>query len=125
MVYDQIIPAIDLSKDNQSVVPGTEQWGEACRQVREACERMGCFRVVYDGFPASLRESMFEAMKPLFDLPVETKKKNISPKPYFGYTGDPVVVPLYESLGVEEADNFDTAHAFSELMWPAGNPEFR
>lgn len=118
------ITLINLSNDPRSVKPGTEQWAMACKEVRTACEQMGCFRVVYDGVPPELRLSMFKAMKILFELPPETKKKNASTKPYFGYVGGHDAVPLYESLGVEGATELDTARAFSELMWPAGNAEF-
>ncbi|MBO8590051.1 2-oxoglutarate and iron-dependent oxygenase domain-containing protein, partial [Staphylococcus aureus] len=78
-----------------------------------ACERYGCFEVAYDGVPVQLRDDMFEAMKRLFDLPLETKQKNYSSKIYRGYIGQSDVVPLYESLGVEDAPSLDAVRAFT------------
>ncbi|KAF8400726.1 hypothetical protein HHK36_014026 [Tetracentron sinense] len=94
-----------------------------CNKVREACEQYGCFQVAYDKVSTHLHEEMFMGMKSLFDLPDEIKKKNSSPKPYRGYlTFDGS--PLYESLGIEDATQLDAARAFTDLIWPEGNPNF-
>ncbi|XP_077226475.1 putative 2-oxoglutarate-dependent dioxygenase AOP1 [Tasmannia lanceolata] len=118
------IPFVDFCKDPLALEQGTEGWTLLCQEVRDACERFGCFQVASDKIPSHLREDMFGAIKLLFDLPVETKKKNFSLKPYYGYVGGSDVVPLYESLGVEDAPRLDQARAFTELMWPDGNPSF-
>lgn len=118
------IPFIDFCSDPEALEPGSERWSQLCREVRAAGEKYGCFELAYDGVPAHLRDEMFEAMKRLFDLPLETKLKNYSPKTYRGYIGQSAVVPLYESLGVEDAPNLDAARAFTDLMWPEGNPWF-
>ncbi|KAG9459386.1 hypothetical protein H6P81_003894 [Aristolochia fimbriata] len=120
------IPFLDLweaSDDDEGM--SDERWKEACREVRDACEKFGCFVVrPYDGVPRDVVEGLFRSMKPLFDLPLETKKKNTNPKPYFGYAGDSQVVPLYESFGVENATDLDASETFTKLMWPQGNPQF-
>ncbi|XP_042484284.1 2-oxoglutarate-dependent dioxygenase AOP2-like [Macadamia integrifolia] len=119
------IPCIELPKELLESKVGSEEWKELCRKVREAGEEYGCFMVSgHDGVPAELREEMFMAMKDLFDLPVETKMKNTSPQPYRGYVGNIDVIPLYESLGVEDAPCLDSAETFTERMWPHGNPAF-
>lgn len=118
------IPFIDFCSDPEALEPGSERWSQLCREVRAAGEKYGCFELAYDGVPAHLRDEMFAAMKRLFDLPLETKLKNYSPKTYRGYIGQSAVVPLYESLGVEDAPNLDAARAFTDLMWPEGNPRF-
>ncbi|XP_043700356.1 probable 2-oxoglutarate-dependent dioxygenase AOP1 [Telopea speciosissima] len=118
------IPYIDLTKEQLESKQGNEEWKELCGKVREACEEYGCFMVGYDGIPTELREEMFMAMKDLFDLPVETKQKNSNPQPTRGYRGNSGVAPLYESLGVDDAHCLDPAQAFTQLMWPHGNPAF-
>ncbi|XXG56030.1 hypothetical protein AAC387_Pa03g3555 [Persea americana] len=116
------IPFIDFCSDPGALEPGSKGWNHLCREVRAACERYGCFEVAYDGVPVQLRDDMFEAMKRLFDLPLETKQKNYNPKSYRGYQSDGV--PLSESLGVEDAPSLDAVQAFTDLMWPEGNPWF-
>ncbi|XP_068652991.1 probable 2-oxoglutarate-dependent dioxygenase AOP1 [Aristolochia californica] len=118
------IPFLDLCKGSERLEPGSERWDGLCREVRDACEKFGCFIVTCDAVPRDVLDGLFQAMKPLFDLPPERKKKNINPKPYFGYVGDLEAVPLYESFGVESATDYDVAQSFTRLMWPEGNPEF-
>ncbi|XP_010249917.1 PREDICTED: probable 2-oxoglutarate-dependent dioxygenase AOP1 [Nelumbo nucifera] len=118
------IPFLDFSKQSLDLEEGSEEWKALCNKVREACEDYGCFQVAYDGIPVQQHEEMFVAIKELFELPAETKKKNSSTKPYFGYAGKSDDVPLYESLGVEDASRLESAQAFTELMWPDGNPGF-
>ncbi|OUZ99651.1 Oxoglutarate/iron-dependent dioxygenase [Macleaya cordata] len=119
------ILCVDLSKDPKDLEEGSEGWKNLCKKVREACEEYGCFQVVYEKIPVELYEEMVMALRDLFDLPVETKQKNKSSKqPYSGYIGKADVVPLYESLGIEDAPILDMAQAFTDLMWPNGNPAF-
>ncbi|KAK1298160.1 hypothetical protein QJS10_CPB14g01139 [Acorus calamus] len=94
------------------------------RDVCAALARFGCFQVAYDGVPDRLREDMFAAMERVFDLPDETKRRNTSDKPYFGHNGRNEMVPMYESLGAEDASEIDKAKAFTQLLWPEGNDKF-
>ncbi|KAK1312851.1 hypothetical protein QJS10_CPA07g00545 [Acorus calamus] len=62
----------------------------------DVCAALGlfrCFQVAYDGVPDRIREDMFEAMERVFDLPDETKRRNMSDKPYFTYNGRNEMVP--------------------------------
>ncbi|KAJ4958573.1 hypothetical protein NE237_025684 [Protea cynaroides] len=124
------IPYIDLPKElleSKQWSSTTEEWKELCGKVREACEDYGCFTVGYDEiFPAEQREEFFMCMKDLFDLPYETKQKNSSDlhPANRGYIATSVVVPLYESLGVQNPIYLGQAQAFTDLMWPDGNPAF-
>ncbi|XP_031482160.1 probable 2-oxoglutarate-dependent dioxygenase AOP1 [Nymphaea colorata] len=115
------IPLIDLSK---SMVPGTEAWRRTCEKMREAGERLGCFMVAGYDMPAGLVEDAFGAARQLFDLPTETKRRNTSHKPYCGYEGRTEVIPLFESLGIEDVDQPEAALRFTNLMWPEGNQSF-
>ncbi|RZC75215.1 hypothetical protein C5167_050697 [Papaver somniferum] len=124
MDVERGIPCIDFSRDPTDLVEGSDGWKNLCDQVREACENYGCFQVVYDQVPVKLHEELLVGLKELFDLPDETKEKNVSSKPYHGYIGKAKEVPLYESLGVHNAPNLDQVEAFTNLMWPNGNPAF-
>ncbi|KAJ4958648.1 hypothetical protein NE237_025759 [Protea cynaroides] len=75
-------------------------------------------------FPKKQSEEFFMFMKDLFDLPYETKQKNSVLQTNRGYVGSSVVVPLYESLGVQNAIYLKDAQAFTDLMWSDGNPAF-
>ncbi|KDP32296.1 hypothetical protein JCGZ_13221 [Jatropha curcas] len=116
------IPILDFSKEALEI--GSEKWGTVCKQVREACERHGCFILMYDNLSAKLREDLFMGMNSLFDLPQEVKAKYINPKPYRSYSGMSPIVPFSESFGLDDAHNLDTVHSFTNLMWPQGNPTF-
>ncbi|KAF5456677.1 hypothetical protein F2P56_026128 [Juglans regia] len=112
------IPVIKFSTDSKDLDRGTEGWHNLCKRVREACENYGCFELVYDKMPIQSRAETFSGIRQLFDLPLDIKKKNVSPKPNSGYLGQIAAVPLYESFGIDDAFNYDSLKSFSELMWP-------
>ncbi|KAM0968770.1 hypothetical protein ACFX13_017379 [Malus domestica] len=121
---DQVLPILDFS-EGLVFKQGSEEWKAMSNKVREACEDYGCFLLlVRDEIPMKLREEMVTAMKALFDLPEETKQKHTSPKPYQSYEGKSPVIPLNESFGIDDACRLDAAQAFTNLMWPQGNPAF-
>ncbi|CAN1287536.1 Probable inactive 2-oxoglutarate-dependent dioxygenase AOP2 [Linum perenne] len=112
------IPFINLAA-------ATANWRELCDKVREACETHGCFCLKTDEIPGELRDRMVAALSQLFDLPEDTKKRHVHPKPYRSYLGKNDVVPYLESFGIDHSPQLDEARAFSDLMWPHGNPAFR
>ncbi|MCL7030806.1 hypothetical protein MKW94_007301 [Papaver nudicaule] len=118
------IPCISFSKNSKDLVEGSEEWKVLCKQVREAFEDYGCFQLVYDQVPVKLHEELLQGLKELFDLPDETKEKNVSTKFCYGYIGKEKDVPLYESLGIHNAPNLDEVELFTNLMWPDGKPTF-
>ncbi|KAI3756814.1 hypothetical protein L1987_56637 [Smallanthus sonchifolius] len=78
------------------------------------------------GFSQQVKKEVFDALKPLFDLPIETKMKNTSDKPFHGYPGPSLLgSPLYESLSIEYATSYDNVQSFANLMWPFENENFR
>ncbi|CAJ1972130.1 unnamed protein product [Sphenostylis stenocarpa] len=116
-----MIPCLKLS----GLEEGSEEWREMSKKVRDGCESHGCFVMVYDNkVPKGLREDMFACIKELFDLPEETKRKETSKKPYRGYNCGCPVIPLSQSFGIDDAPLPQTALAFTNLMWPQGNPHF-
>ncbi|XP_020207078.1 probable 2-oxoglutarate-dependent dioxygenase AOP1 [Cajanus cajan] len=117
----EIIPCLKFLGDFKE---GSEEWKELSKKVREACERHGCFILINDMVPKGLRDDMFLCMKELFDLPEETKRKHISPKAYRSYNCDCPLVTLCQSFGIDDVPISDSAHAFTNLMWPRGNPSF-
>ncbi|XP_034696503.1 probable 2-oxoglutarate-dependent dioxygenase AOP1.2 [Vitis riparia] len=106
------IPIVDFSKEN--LKPSTDSWFPACNNVRHALEEYGCFMAVYDQVPLGVYNTVFGAMRELFDLPIEIKKQNIIDKPYQGYTSESPVDPLHQGMGIDNA----------KVMWPAGNEHF-
>ena len=120
----QEIPFLEFPGDVLDLEKESEEWKGLRSKVREACETYGCFGLVCDAIPEKLLEDMFMEMKTLFDLPEETKKKHSSVKPYNSYQGKCPIVPLLESFGLDAAARPPAAQAFTNLLWPEGNPAF-
>ncbi|KAK7377269.1 hypothetical protein VNO80_02691 [Phaseolus coccineus] len=118
------IPCLEFSGVEWGLKEGSEEWREMSKKVRDACESHGCFIMVYDKVPKGLRDDMFLCMKELFDLPEETKRKHRSSKPYRSYNCESQVTPLCQSFGIDDAPLPQTSQAFTNLMWPQGNPTF-
>ncbi|KAL8546290.1 hypothetical protein ACS0TY_006130 [Phlomoides rotata] len=63
-------------------------------------------------------------MQQLFDLPLETKLCNTSDNNR-GYIRQHPLVPIYQSMGIEDALSPGNINTFAHLLWPQGNPTFR
>lgn len=117
------LPVIDISKEN--LKPGTSSWLSTCKDVMYALEEYGCFVAVYDKVPLTLHNDLFSTLKDLFDLPLETKRKNVSDLPYYGYVGNQPFIPsLYEGMGIDNAITLEGTEDFADTMWPGGNDHF-
>ncbi|XP_031105986.1 probable 2-oxoglutarate-dependent dioxygenase AOP1 [Ipomoea triloba] len=116
------LPIIDFSDEN--LKPGCPTWDKVRNQVHKALVEYGCFEATFDKIPIHLRESIFDALKELFDLPLQTKVRNTSNKPFHGYVGQYPMVPLYESMGIDDANLLHNTQHFTNIMWPQGNPNF-
>ncbi|KAI3766679.1 hypothetical protein L2E82_16748 [Cichorium intybus] len=118
------LPVIDLSLKN--INPTSNSWITKCDEVTGALEEHGCFIATYDGVSQELEDRIFLASQELFNLPTEVKVLNTSDidTPYDGYVGQIPVMPLYESLGIENATTTEGAENFTKLMWPSGNESF-
>ncbi|KAG2330804.1 hypothetical protein Bca4012_040788 [Brassica carinata] len=107
------LPVIDFS--DQNLTPGTSKWDKVKADVRKALEDYGCFQAYVDKVSnIELDKSVYEAMEKLFDLPVQTKQRNVSSKPFHGYLSH----NLYQSLGIEDANVAEKVNDFIQLLWP-------
>ncbi|KAL6137683.1 hypothetical protein ACLB2K_062972 [Fragaria x ananassa] len=116
------LPTIDFSMPN--LKPGTTEWDSVRAQVRFALEEYGCFEALFNKVPLDVRKAIFEATEELFDLPLQTKLRNVSQKPFHGYIGQYPMVPLYESMGIDEANVYGQVQSFTHTLWPQQNPNF-
>ncbi|XP_023525673.1 2-oxoglutarate-dependent dioxygenase AOP3-like [Cucurbita pepo subsp. pepo] len=121
------VPVISFSIEN--LRPKSTKWVETCSHVRAALEEYGCFLAEYENDveqEVELDDAIFNGLEKLFDLPLETKMKNVSDKPYHGFLDHraPFVLPLHESFGIENAASFEGVESFVKLMWPSGNHHF-
>ncbi|KAF2614304.1 hypothetical protein F2Q70_00009352 [Brassica cretica] len=53
-------------------------------------------------------------MEELFDLPIQTKQRNVSSKPFHGYLNH----NLYQSFGIDEANLAEKVKDFTQQLWP-------
>ncbi|XP_062016831.1 probable 2-oxoglutarate-dependent dioxygenase AOP1 [Rosa rugosa] len=116
------LPTIDFSRQN--LKPGTIEWDSVRARVRFALEEYGCFEALFNKVPSDVRKGIFEATEELFDLPLQTKLRNVSQKPFHGYVGQYPVVPVYESMCIEEANVYGQVQSFTNIFWPQQNPNF-
>ncbi|KAL2926298.1 putative 2-oxoglutarate-dependent dioxygenase AOP1.2 [Bienertia sinuspersici] len=116
------LPTINLSGEN--LIQGTRSWTSTCNNVRQALEDYGCFVAVYDKFTLDLHNNVVNVVQPMFDLPAEVKVRNSSDLPYHGYYKPGELMPLLESLGIEDPPRCDNIRSFTNLLWPNGNDKF-
>lgn len=116
------VPTIDLSKKN--VQPGASSWLSTCGSVMAALEEHGCFVAVLNEVPSELQEAALSAVKEFFELPSETKLRNIGNcnKPHYGYSGS--TLPFMETFGIENAPAVGETQRFVDIIWPTGNDDF-
>ncbi|KAK6912130.1 Non-hem dioxygenase N-terminal domain [Dillenia turbinata] len=116
------LPLIDFS--NENLKPGSSVWELTRNKVQRALEEYGCFAAVYDKVSLELHNAVFSAAEELLNLPIETKRRNTSDRPYEGYLGARASVPLYDSSCIENGTTTEGIQKFTNLMWPGGNNHF-
>ncbi|KAJ9561622.1 hypothetical protein OSB04_006782 [Centaurea solstitialis] len=114
------LPVINMD----DLKPGSESWMLTCDEVTRAIEEYGCFMAIYERVSKELSKEVLDSLKTLFELPTETKIKNTSDTPFYGYLGPNHTRPLFESMGIENATSLDHVQHFANLMWPSGNHHF-
>ncbi|KAG5602029.1 hypothetical protein H5410_033399 [Solanum commersonii] len=70
------LPKIDFS--HEDLKPDTLIWNQVKSQVHKAIVEYGCFEAFFNKIPIHLKKSIFEFSQEIFDLPLQTKLKNIS-----------------------------------------------
>lgn len=81
-----------------------------------ACEGIGCFRIVNHGIPTELLAEMKAAVKSLFDLPEDVKRRNSDIILGSGYVGPTKENPLYEAFGLFDAGRAADVDAFCSQL---------
>jgi 2-oxoglutarate-dependent dioxygenase len=76
---------------------------EESARLRDACRRLGCFRVSGHGVPTELQAEMKDAVRALFDLPDDAKRRNADIIAGSGYIAPSPANPLYEAFGLLDA----------------------
>ncbi|KAI3716305.1 hypothetical protein L6452_23543 [Arctium lappa] len=116
------LPFIDFSNVDQNM--NALDWDLTKSRVHQALTDYGCFEAFFPKISPELQTSLFDSMQQLFDLPLETKLKNRSSKPFLGYCGFLPGQPLYESMGIADPNILEKTESFTKIFWPEGNPEF-
>ncbi|PKI62056.1 probable 2-oxoglutarate-dependent dioxygenase AOP1 [Punica granatum] len=124
MSQETKLPFVDFSKEGDKLNPESPEWVSLRAQVRLALEDFGCFEARFDGVPMDLRNTMMGSLQELFDLPLEMKLRNVSRKPFHGYVGQYPQVPLFESMGIDDADLHEKVDELANSLWPQGHPTF-
>ncbi|KAL8196664.1 hypothetical protein R6Q57_024629 [Mikania cordata] len=117
------LPVIDFSQLKTNNPSSLSIWESTKTDVFNALQNYGCFEAS-SVVSIELQESVNDALKQLFDLPLETKLKNTSKTAFHGYVQSPKV-PLYESMGIGNPFDPENVDDFTDLMWPNDNPTFR
>jgi len=113
------LPLINFN--NLNLEANSPNWELVKSQVYKALVEYGCFEAIFDKVPLELRKEIFDSLEELFDLPLETKQLNASNKPYHGYVGQYPMVPLFESIGIDDANVFEKVQSMTNILWPDGN----
>lgn len=116
------LPLIDFT--NLNLEAKSPNWELVKSQVYKALVEYGCFEATFDKVPLELRKTIFASLKELFDLPLQTKLLNVSKKPYHGYVGQYPMVPLYESMGIDDANILEKVKSMTNILWKDGNQNF-
>ncbi|XP_027191486.1 probable 2-oxoglutarate-dependent dioxygenase AOP1 isoform X2 [Cicer arietinum] len=116
------LPIIDFN--NLNLEAKSPNWESVKSQVYKALEEYGCFEAILDKVPLDLRKTIFSSLEELFDLPLQTKQLNVSKKLHHGYLSQYPMLPLYESIGIDDANIFENVESLTNILWPDGNQSF-
>jgi isopenicillin N synthase-like dioxygenase len=117
------LPRIDFTGVDASA-PGTGRWDVVRAQVMDALATFGCFDAHYPALAPAQRTALFDgAVRPLFALPADTKRRNTygPGKPFHGYLGELPGFDAYESLAIVDGHRPGEIQAFAELMFPGAD----
>ncbi len=112
---DFVIPTIDIGPYLQD--PSSSQSARIIQDVKNACMTTGFFSLVGHGIPKELQQRVLKACETLFGLPLEEKKKLVSP---------PLMSRGYELIGsqiLQEGTLPDLKEVMHQPVPPAGVPQ--
>lgn len=112
------LPVINFSEVAGKL--GSPEWDRVRDQVMQALVEYGCFEAMFNGVPVDLRKAFLGSIEELFKLPLETKMRNSSEKPFHGYMDS-----LHESMGIDDPDIYEYVDTLTKKLWPEGHPRFR
>jgi hypothetical protein len=115
------ISKIDFSGLSSSN-PSTEKWSCVRAKVMHALSTAGCFEAFFPPSP----QLFGDTVKELFELPLETKRRNYyGPQyPFHGYIGGLPGLDGFECLAIRDAPRPEKLQEFAEQLWPGGNACF-
>ncbi|XP_037491298.1 probable 2-oxoglutarate-dependent dioxygenase AOP1 [Jatropha curcas] len=71
-----------------------------------------------------LHADLFNVLQELFDLPLETKRKNVSDVPFTGFIEHVPHRSFIESMAITRTETLEGIQDFTKTMWPNGNNNF-
>lgn len=115
------IPVLDFS--DEDLKPRTASWSLMREHVCRALEEHGYFVAeLGNKVPLELHNTMFDAVRELFDFSTETKQKVTYEKPYHGYSS---IADLHERMLIDRATSPEETQRVTSIFWPNGNDRFR
>ncbi|KAL2320699.1 hypothetical protein Fmac_029668 [Flemingia macrophylla] len=116
------LPVIEFSIEELEA--NVAEWELVKSQVHKALVDYGCFEAVFDKVPLDLRKATFLEVEEMFDLPLLTKQRVVSSRPYHGYGGYGGHGQIFESMGIEDVDVHHKVETLIKVLWPQGKPSF-
>ncbi|OWM82291.1 hypothetical protein CDL15_Pgr001865 [Punica granatum] len=118
------LPFIDFNMGGDKLGPDCPEWTDLKVQVKRALEEFGCFEAHFGEVPKDLQKKMIGSLQEVFELSLEIKQRNISRRPFHGYMGQMPQLPLYESMGIDDANVHEKVDEVVSTLWPQGHPTF-
>ncbi|KAK9713376.1 hypothetical protein RND81_06G023800 [Saponaria officinalis] len=87
---------------------------EKPQNLKEACKKWGCFRLINHGVPKKLMGEMKSAIEEMFDRTVEIKQKNKEVIAGSGYIAPSEKNPLYEAFGLFDVASKSSVSSFCD-----------
>ena len=111
-----VFPTIDLGELSDEILN---------QKLREAGERLGCFRVINHGVSLSLMSEMKKTVMDLFERPYEVKVRNTDVLPGSGYRFRPSETnPNYEALGLLDLASPQALNTFCDQLDASAEQRF-
>lgn len=104
---NRVIPTIDLEEVSDKILN---------QKIREASERLGCFRVINHGVSLSLMAEMKKTVIDLFQRPYEVKLRNTDVLLGSGYRAPNEINPYYEALGLYDMASPQAVNTFCDQL---------